>query len=69
MSYFRTTILSLFDAAPAPVASTRDALVERRQSVRNTAYLLYKKAKKKLGYRQTLKDTVGNEAEKEKVKQ
>ena len=68
MSYFRNTISKLFDPATAPVASTRDALAEKLQSVRNTVYLLYEKAKEKLEYGQALKDTMEHEAEKEEVK-
>ena len=34
-----------------------DALAERLQSVRDTCYLLYQKAKEKLGFGQTLKNT------------
>ena len=59
----------LHDAVSGPVASTRDALVERLQSLRDTAYLLYQKTKEKLGYGQSLKDTVVNESEEAKEQQ
>lgn len=41
MNYFRNAIPKLFDAVPAPMASTQDILAERMQSVRETASLLY----------------------------
>ena len=53
----------------ASVASTRDALAERLQSVRDTAYLLYQKTKEKLGYGRTMKDTVENKADEEEAKE
>ena len=53
----------------APVAFTRDALAERLQSVRDTAYLLYQKTKEKLGYGRTMKDTVENKADEEEAKE
>ena len=46
-SWFRNTITALYNTVSAPVAVTRDALAERLQSVRETASLLYTKAKKK----------------------
>lgn len=66
--FLRNTISNLYDIASAPEASTRDALPERLQIVFDTAYLLYQKTKQKLSYRQTLKNTVENNAEKEEVK-
>ena len=39
-TFLRNTISKLYDAVTAPVASTRDALAEKLQSVRDTAYLL-----------------------------
>ena len=53
----------------ASVASTRDALAERLQSVRDTAYLLYQKTKEKLGYGRTMKDIVENKADEEEAKE
>ena len=53
MNYFRNAISKLYDAISAPVASTRDALAERLQSVRDTISSLYKRTKEKLGYGQT----------------
>ena len=38
---FKTSLSKLYNAVSAPVAVTRDALEERLQSVRDTAYLLY----------------------------
>ena len=66
--FLRNSIRKLYDAASAMVASTRDALPERLQSVRDAAYLLYQKTKNKLGYGQTLKDATENKAEKEEAK-
>ena len=43
--------------------------MERLQSLRDTAYLLYQKTKEKLGYGQSLKDTVVNESEEAKEQQ
>ena len=45
MNYFSNTISKLCDAASALVASTRTDLVERLQSVSDTAYLLYQDEK------------------------
>ena len=62
ISWFRNTITNLYNAVSAPVATTRDVLLERLQSVRETATLLYESAKQKLGYGQTLKDIVEEQA-------
>ena len=59
----RNTITSLYNTVSAPVAATRDALAERLQSVRETASLVYNRAR--LGYGQTLKDVVEEQAEQE----
>ena len=40
------------------MASTRDVLVEKMQSARDTAYLLNQRTKDKLGYGKILKDAV-----------
>ena len=48
-----------------PVAATRDALAERLQSVRDTAFLLYNRMMENMGYawQERLKDIVEKEAE------
>ena len=58
MSWCRNTITDLYNAVLAPVAAIRDALASRLESVRETATLLYERAKQKLGYGQRLKDIV-----------
>ena len=62
MSWFRNTITDLYNAVSAPVAATRDPLAARLESVRETATLLYERAKQKLGYGQPLKDIVEEQA-------
>ena len=69
LTYLRNAITSLYNTVTAPVATTRDALAERLQSVRETAALLYEKTKEKLGYGQTLKDIVEEQAEQEHPEQ
>ena len=69
MNYFKNAISKLYETVSAPVAATRDALAERLQSVRETAALLYEKTKEKLGYGQTLKDVVEEQAEQEHPEQ
>ena len=68
-AFFRKTITSLYNTVTAPIAATRDALTKRLQSVRETASLLYEKAKTKLGYGQknTLKAVVEKEARRDYV--
>ena len=65
--FFRNTISKLYNAVSAPVAATRDALVERLQSVRDTTSLLYNRMMENMGYGQQerLKDIVEKEAEEE----
>ena len=59
MSWFRNPVTNLYNAFSAPVAATRDALVERLQSVRDTASLLYNRMMNNIGYGQeTLKEIV-----------
>ena len=41
ISWFRNTITNLYNAVSAPVATTRDALSERLQSVRENSTVLY----------------------------
>ena len=70
MNYFRNAISKLYDAVSAPVASTRDALAERLQSVRDTVTSLYNRTKEKLGYGQTpttLHDIVEEEAKQDYI--
>ena len=62
MSWCRNTITDLYNAVLAPVAAIRDALASRLESVRETATLLYERAKQKLGYGQPLKDIVEEQA-------
>ena len=66
-SYLRSMISSLYEAVSAPVAATRDALTERLKSVRETASLLYRKTKERLGYGEALKATVEDAAVEEQV--
>ena len=58
----RNTITNLCNAVSAPVAAKRDALAARLQSVRDAASLLHERAKQKLGYGQSLKDIVEEQA-------
>lgn len=61
----RSWISRLYDMVSAPVAATRDALAEKLKSVHDTVTLSYNKTKEKLGYGETLKHMVQNEAENE----
>ena len=59
----RNQLAKLYNAVSASVAATRDALTERLQSVRESAFLLYNKMMKNMEYvRQRLKDIVEKEA-------
>ena len=70
MNYLRNTISKLYEVVSTPVAATRDALADRLQSVRDTVTLLYNRTKERLGYnRETLKDIVEDEAEKQHEEQ
>ena len=62
----RNQLTKLYNAVSAPVTTTRDALAERLQSVRDTASLLYNRMMENMGYGQQkrLKD-MENEAEEE----
>ena len=62
MSWFRNTITNLYNAVSAPVAATPDALAARLEGVRESATLLYERAKQKLGYGQPLKGIVEEQA-------
>ena len=63
----RNTISKLYNAVSAVVTTTRDAVAERLQSVRDTASLLYNRMMENMGYEQQgrLKDIVEKEAEEE----
>ena len=62
----RNTISKLYSAVSAPVTATRDALVERLQSVHDTASLLYNRMMENMGQgRERLKDIVEKEGEEE----
>ena len=60
-------ISKIYNAVPAPVAATRDALAERLQGLHDTASLLYNRMMENMGYGQQerLKDIMEKEAEEE----
>ena len=59
----RNQLTKLYNAVSAPVAAIRDALAERLQSVRQTAFLFYNRMVENIGYGQEkLKDIVEKEA-------
>ena len=59
----RNQLTKLYNAVSAPVAAIRDALAERLQSVRETAFLFYNRMVENMGYGQEkLKDIVEKEA-------
>ena len=64
-TFLRNSISKLYNVVSAPVTATRDALVERLQSVRDTVSLLYNRIIENMGYGQQerLKDIVEKEAE------
>ena len=58
-SWMRNQLTKLFNAVSAPVTTTRDALAERLESVRETASLFYNRMVENMGYEQDkLKDIV-----------
>ena len=60
----KNPLINICNAVSAFVAETRDALVERLQSIRETASLLYNRMVKNMGYEQErLKHIVEKEAE------
>ena len=65
----KNQLTKLYNAVSAPVTATRDALVERLQSVSDTTSLLYNRMMENMGYRQheRLKDNVDKEAEEEDI--
>ena len=63
-SWMKNLLINICNAVSAFVAETRDALVERLQSMRETASLLYNRMVKNMGYEQErLKHIVEKEAE------
>ena len=66
-TFLRNTNSKLYNAVSAPMAAARDALAERLQSIRDTAFLLYDRMMENMGYGQQerLKDIVYKEAEEE----
>ena len=59
----RNQLTKLYNAVSAPVAAIRDALAERLQNVRETAFLFYNRMVENIGYGQEkLKDIVEKEA-------
>ena len=68
-TFFRNTISKLYNVVLAPVASIRDEIAERLQSVCETASLLYNRMMENMGYgRERLKDIVEKEAEEQQQK-
>ena len=68
-SYLRNAVSRLYDLVSTPVAATRDALADRLQRVRESASLLYNRFKERVGYGQTLQDTVEEKAERDHVEE
>ena len=66
MNYFRNAILKLYDVVSAPEAFTSSVLAQQPQSDCDTVYFIHRKTNDKLGYGQTLKDSVENGGEKKK---
>ena len=65
-TFLRNTISRLYNAVSAPVAATRDAFVERLQSVRETPSLLYNRMMDNIEYGwERLKDIVEKETREE----
>ena len=68
-TFFRNTISKLYNVVLALVASIRDEIAERLQSVCETASLLYNRMMENMGYgRERLKDIVEKEAEEQQQK-
>ena len=67
----RNHLTKLYNAVSAPVTTTRDALAERLQSVRETTSLLYNRMMENMGYgqRERLKDILEKEVEEEEQQQ
>ena len=65
-TFLRNTISRLYNAVSAPAAATRDAFVERLQSVRETPSLLYNRMMDNIEYGwERLKDIVEKETREE----
>ena len=66
-TFLRNTISKLYNAVSGLMATTRDALAERLQSIRDTASLLNNMMVENMGYwqQERSKDIVEKEAEKE----
>ena len=63
-TFLRNTISRLYNAVSAPVTTTRDALAEKLQGMRDTASLLYNRMMENMRYGQEiLEDIVEKEAE------
>ena len=68
-SWIRNHIASFYNFVSAPVASPQDALTNRLQSVRETAFSLYSRMMGNIGNgHDRLKYIVGKEARKEEEK-
>ena len=69
-SWMRNQLTKLHNAVSAPVTTTRDALAERLQGIRETTSLLYNKMMENVGYGQErFKDIVEKEAEEQEQRQ
>ena len=70
-TFLRNTISKPYNAVSVPATATRDALVERLQSIRSTASLLYNRRMENMGYgrQKRLKDVVEKELEVEEQQQ
>ena len=69
-TFLRKAVSKLYNAVSAPVTATRDALAERSDSIRETAFLLYNRMMEDMEYgRQRLKDIVEKEAEEDAKEQ
>ena len=69
-TFWRNTISKLYNAVSAPVKAARHALAERRDSIRETAFLLYNRMMENMEYGwQRLKDIVEKQAEEEAKEQ
>ena len=51
-TFLRNQLTKLYNAVPAPVTATREALAEILQSVCDTASLLYNRIMENMGYGQ-----------------
>ena len=66
----RNQIENLYNAESAPLAARRDALAERLQNVRESAFLLYNRMMDNIEYgRERLKDIVEKETREKEEKE